>query len=154
MDKIKPRKGWYEYSPPRKPCKPTPPEKEYSTFEETEISFLGSSDSVRIGDLKLPEDCSIEDLIVITDFDHDDEGGGSSHHTSIIHRIEKLVPNPLYEKQLKKYEKNLTNWEEKMKSHRVEVKEWKAWVEQEKNSRLEANLAHAEELLKKHGRLK
>jgi len=133
MNKIKKKSRWSLYSPPFEPVKPTPPVKDFPIFQDTTIKSYWGTDSIKLSDLELPEGCSYDDLVIETNGDGDD-----GYITSILWRVEKIVQTPSYEKKLKKYENDLSNWKE--------------WVKQEKESQLESQLNHAKQLLEKHGR--
>lgn len=152
--KIKPRKGWSEYTKPRAPTKPHEPLKEFTRHVNTHITTLNKWSEIALSDLELPEGTSLGDLVVKVEGIDEDRYGSSDVEVSILARKWLTDPNPFYEQEMKKYQKALEEWEVKKKAHSQEIKEWKAWVKQLEGERLEKNLAHAEELLKAHGRLK
>lgn len=152
--KITPRKGWSEHTKPRAPSKPHEPLKEFTRHVNTHITTLGKWSEIALADLDLPEETPLGDLVVKVEGIDEDAYGSSSVEVSILARKVITEPNPRYEWEMKKYQKSLEEWEVKKVAHSQEVKEWRAWVKQLEGERLEKNLAHAEELLKAHGRLK
>lgn len=152
--KIAPRKGWSEHTKPRAPTKPHEPLKEFTRHVNTHITTLNKWSEIALSDLELPEGTSLGDLVVKVEGNDEDRYGSSDVEVNILARKVITEPNPRYEQEMKKYQKALDEWKAKKAAHSREVKEWRAWVKQLEDERLEKSLLQAEKLLKTHGRLK
>lgn len=154
MSEIKKRPGWSQHSKPWAPMAPRKPEKEHKNCDYRTIDSFSDNSSFRLGDMTLPAGVKLEDIIVTYDdeYDYADGGKGSCTVTFSV-ETETVTPNAHYESQLKKYEKDYEKYKEEKKSHKQEVEDWKSWVKQEEVNYLKRQIEHAQELLKKHGKL-
>ena len=157
-DSLIPKKSkWNMYNKPSFfQVEPTPPPAEIVNYKE-EVLF--SSDIV-YDDLVVPlerlfvKDHDPKDLSVRVITNHDYDGEWTSTYLQVLKINSFLVKNPNYEKQLEKFNKDHAAWKKKKAAHESELEQWEAWVKQEKSRDLENKLKAAENLLRKHGRLK
>ena len=144
---IKKRKGWYANFKPLAPSAPRKPEPTL-TFTEGKVVYEHSGYTLKLSDVPVPEGCTLADLTVRASGDED---GDISFEFSLEREVTK--PNLTYEREMKHYNKNYEKWKLRKAEHKLEVKEWEAWKAQEERAQLDAQLANAEGLLRKHGRL-
>lgn len=144
---IKKRKGWYTHMKPTAPIAPRKPEPLLTYTEEQEVyDHYGSA--IKLSDVPVPEGSTLADLTVGVYVDDD---GDTTFKFCLEREVTK--PNPTYEREVKLYKENYEKWKLRKAEHKLEVKEWEAWKEQEEKAQLDAQLTHAEGLLRKHGRL-
>jgi hypothetical protein len=154
MSKIKPKKGWSVYSKPWAPSKPHEPKKTYIDHDRQEIGSVGLSEgddnSYSELQIPLPEGVNPDNVVFVFTSDYSD---GHEHTLRFYNKSPREVENPHYEREMKYYKKALEKYEADKATHKEDLKVWKEWVAQEQEAQLQRNLKHAEDLLKKHGRL-
>ena len=153
---IKKRKNWSPYHSPGLRMKPIEALKEI-TETKTAMPFYQSSsrDCIRLGEITLPDELKFEDIIISVNHSHTGYDGDECEVELEFSDARTIsYPNPDYDKQMNRYLVDLEKWKQEKKDHETEVKEWKFWVKQEKDAELQRQLDHAEDLLKKHGRIK
>ena len=144
---IKKRKGWYAHIKPLAPSSPRKPEPTL-TFTESQVVYEHSGYTLKLSDVPVPEGSTLADLTVSASGDED---GDISFEFSLEREVTK--PNLTYEREMKYYKAEYEKWQARKAEHKLEVKEWEAWKAQEERAQLDAQLANAEGLLRKHGRL-
>jgi len=105
--------------------------------------------AIKLSDVPVPEGSTLADLTVSASGDED---GDITFEFSLEREITK--PNTNYDREMKFYNESYEKWKVRKAEHKIEVKEWEAWKEQEEKAQLDAQLANAEGLLRKHGRMK
>jgi hypothetical protein len=152
MSKIKPKKGWSVYSKPWAPSKPREPKKTYIDHDRQEIGSVGlcegDDNSYCELQIPLPEGVNPDNVVFVLM-----RTGENEHTLRFYNKSPREVENPHYEREMKYYKKALEKYEADKAAHKEELKEWNAWKKQEEEAQLQRNLKHAEDLLKKHGRL-
>ena len=144
---IKKRKGWYTWQKPTAPSAPRKPEPTL-TFTEGKVVYYHSGYLIKLSDVTVPEGCTLADLTASANADDD---GDITYEFSLEREVTN--PNPNYEREMKHYKAKYEKWQARKAEHKLEVKEWEAWKVQEERAQLDAQLANAEGLLRKHGRL-
>jgi len=139
---IKKRKGWYTHTKPTAPMAPRKPEPTL-TYTEEQWVYDHYGSAIKLSDVPVPEGSTLADLTV---------DGDITFEFSLEREVTK--PNLTYEREMKLYKENYEKWKLRKAEHKLEVKEWEAWKEQEEKAQLDAQLANAEGLLRKHGRMK
>lgn len=145
---IKKRKGWYAHIKPSAPPAPRKPEPTL-TFTEGKVVHEHWGYSLKLSDVPVPEGCTLADLTVSASGDED---GDINFEFSLEREVTK--PNLTYEREMKHYRTEHEKWQARKAEHKLELKEWEEWRAQEEKAQLDAQLAHAEGLLRKHGRMK
>ncbi len=144
---IKKRKGWYTWQKPTAPSAPRKPEPTL-TYTESQVVYEHTGFGLKLSDVPVPEGNSLADLTVSA---RGDEDGDITFEFSLEREVTK--PNLTYEREMKHYKAEYENWQARKAEHKLEVKEWEVWKAQEERAQLDAQLANAEGLLRKHGRL-
>lgn len=145
---IKKRKGWYTHTKPMAPVAPRKPESTI-TFTHCDVVYEHSGYSLKLSDVPVPEGCTLADLTVSASADGD---GDITFELGLEREVTK--PNLTYEREMKHYRAEYEKWKARKAEHKIELKEWEEWRAQEERAQLDAQLAHAEGLLRKHGRMK
>lgn len=144
---IKKRKGWDSFIKPSEPVAPRKPEPTM-TFTEEQVLYEHSGYCINLSDIPVPEGQTLSDITVSASADED---GDITFEFSLKREVTK--PNLNYDRELKIYKEQYEKWKLRKAEHKIELKEWKAWKEQEDKAALDARLKHAEQLLRAHGRL-
>jgi hypothetical protein len=151
---IKKKSGWTRHIAPSflaaAPCKP---QKTIENVERiTELYTMGNYGELNLGLLldRLPPGSHLHDVIVSSNASrgYDDEPDVS---VSFFIREMKTIVNPYYEKHVKDYEKYYAAWLIEKDNHKIVLKEWKAWVEQEDEINRLDKIAKAKKLLENNG---
>jgi hypothetical protein len=155
---IKKRKNWYRHIKPMAPSAPIKPEP-VITYDIAKTIATHYGYSFKLADLQaalddeglldLPRGVSLKDVVVTASPDDD---GDVELEFSVTTTVTK--PNPHYEKALKDWEKRHAEWQKRKAEFKQELKEWTQWNKEQEDLELQERLKHAENLLKKHGRLK
>jgi hypothetical protein len=145
MNKITKRNNWHVHSPPSPPFPPQEPKQFITKYVEFHRDTCGEC---LLAGLVLPTGKTLQDVYVEVERDYQYEGS-----VELVFSIVEQVPNKNFDQQLIKYQKDLSKYNTVKQEYEQEVKEWKQWVKQEEQNDLNLKLEHAENLLKKHGRL-
>lgn len=145
---IKKRKGWYTWQKPIAPRAPRKPEPTITHTEGEVVYEYYGGYSLKLSEVPVPGGLSLADLTVSASADEDGDITFEFRHERNVTK-----PNPTYEREMKYYKENYEKWKIRKAEHKLEVKEWEAWKAQEEKALLDAQLTHAEGLLRKHGRL-
>ena len=144
---IKKRKNWYTWQKPQAPMAPRKPEPTL-TYTEGQVVHEHYGSAIKLSDVPVPEGSTLADLTVRALSDND---GDITFEFSLEREVTK--PNTNYDREMKFYNESYEKWKVRKAEHKIEVKEWEAWKEQEEKAQLDAQIANAEDLLRKHGRL-
>ena len=153
--KIKQRKGWSRYSKPFLISAPTPPKKFLHDSEETAVfeKRIYENCPISMSDFSIPENVNLNDvkveLIIERDYDADCDYTLKFSTSNIVER-----ENPYFDRELKFYQSSYEKWKIRKEQFKQELKEWNAWVVQEKEEDLQSRLESAKKLLEKHDKLK
>lgn len=150
MKTIKVRKGWSKYSKPTHPFKPNKPSKIIKTEDNKVINTITifNGTPISLEDLQIPECVDFSSLTLEIQLDYNSE-----FHLVLRSIYPYEYEDPLYLEKLKEYESKLVKYNLAKEQFKEELKEWKAWVLQEKDKDTQKRIENAEKLLKKHGKI-
>ena len=144
-----PKKYWSIYNKPHGPLKPTEPVKKY--YEEFVEFYSADNDhSFALRDIELPSGVKLEDVHVHSEvhYSYDDQTYSTIKlgTKTFSKRSQKD-----YDTAVKRYKRQLEEYENDMLQHKAELKEWKEWKKRAEKEEIQASIKQAKAVLKKHG---